>query len=105
MSYINCKKCNHLFDLDLISPFCPKCNTNNGTKDSEPKVVSVKHDDDTHSHYALIDSEGRKLWSENPEECAAQGYPVYDPNYLTEDNDDEQINLPLDEEQANELYS
>ncbi len=43
----------------------------------EPVVISVTHDDGTHSHYALIDAEtGDKLWSEDPIECKAQGYPV-----------------------------
>jgi hypothetical protein len=43
----------------------------------EPVVVSVTNDDGSHSHYALICSEtGDKLWSENPIECAAQGFPV-----------------------------
>lgn len=43
----------------------------------EPHVISVTNDDGTHSHYALINPEnGEKLWSENPEECKAQGYPV-----------------------------
>lgn len=31
MAYIKCKNCGHLFDLNMISPFCPKCNHNNGT--------------------------------------------------------------------------
>lgn len=50
--------------------------------EKQPQIISVKHDDETHSHWALIDPEnGKKLWSENPKECQAQGYPVYDKDY------------------------
>jgi len=43
----------------------------------KPTVVEVFNDDGTHSHYALVSSTtGEKLWSENPIECKAQGYPV-----------------------------
>ncbi len=31
MSWIKCKECGHLFDLDMIAPFCPHCKTNNGS--------------------------------------------------------------------------
>ena len=43
----------------------------------KPTVIEVSNDDGTHSHYALVSSTtGEKLWSENPTECKAQGYPV-----------------------------
>lgn len=43
----------------------------------KPTVIDVFNDDGTHSHWALIDTEtGTKIWSEFPEECKAQGYPV-----------------------------
>jgi hypothetical protein len=43
----------------------------------KPTVIEVFNDDGTHSHYALVSSTtGEKLWSENPIECKAQGYPV-----------------------------
>jgi len=43
----------------------------------KPTIIEVFADNGTISHYALIESNtGIKLWSENPEECAAMGYPV-----------------------------
>lgn len=43
----------------------------------KPILIPVLNDDGTISHWALINPEnGEKLWSENPEECAAQGYKV-----------------------------
>lgn len=44
---------------------------------NKPKLVEVFADNGEHSHWTLIDPvNGEKLWSENPEECAAMGYPV-----------------------------
>lgn len=55
-------------------PNQPKMETN------KPTLISVTHDDGGHSHWALIETgTGVKLWSENPEECKAQGYPVEPP--------------------------
>jgi hypothetical protein len=43
----------------------------------KPIVIEVFNDNSSHSHWTLVDSEtSEKLWSENPEECKAQGYPV-----------------------------
>ena len=43
----------------------------------KPEVIEVYADNGQLSHYALIDTEtGNKLWSEEPEECKAMGYPV-----------------------------
>lgn len=43
-------------------------------------IIDVFNDDGSHSHYALISTKtGEKLWSENPKECKAQGYPVSSP--------------------------
>ena len=47
----------------------------------KPIVIEVFADNGELSHYALINHEnGEKLWSENPEECKAMGYPVTNPN-------------------------
>lgn len=51
----------------------------------KPTLVEVFHDDGSHSHWSLVETEtGVKLWSENPEECKAQGYPVK--QYYQSDN-------------------
>jgi hypothetical protein len=43
----------------------------------KPLVVEVLADNGEHSHWTLIDTEtGKKLWSEDPEECKSMGYPV-----------------------------
>jgi hypothetical protein len=43
----------------------------------KPEVIEVFADNGEHSHWVLIDpQEGTKLWSENPSECEAMGYPV-----------------------------
>lgn len=47
----------------------------------QPTIVEVFNDNGSHSHWSLVDSEnGVKLWSENPTECRAQGYPVESSN-------------------------
>lgn len=48
----------------------------------KPTIIEVCNDDDSFSHYALVDSAtGKKIWSANPVECKAQGYPVKDDPY------------------------
>jgi hypothetical protein len=43
----------------------------------KPKVIEVFNDNGSHSHWSLVDIKtGEKLWSEDPIECKAQGYPV-----------------------------
>jgi hypothetical protein len=43
----------------------------------KPTVIEVFNDNGSHSHWALVDLEtSEKLWSENPIECKAMGYPV-----------------------------
>lgn len=46
--------------------------------DTEKYVLAEDFaDNGEHSHWTLIETKtGRKLWSENPEECKAKGYPV-----------------------------
>jgi hypothetical protein len=40
-------------------------------------LIPVYADNGEHSHYTLIESStGIKVWSEDPQECKAQGYPV-----------------------------
>lgn len=51
MALVKCKNCDHLFDLDLTSPFCPKCKHNNGinitdktnvdTTEESPVIISL----------------------------------------------------------------
>ena len=49
----------------------------------KPLIIEIFADNGQHSHWALLDMEdGVKLWSENPEECKAMGYPVISSNNL-----------------------
>jgi hypothetical protein len=49
----------------------------------------VYADNGEHSHYTLIESStGIKVWSEDPEECRAQGYPV---NSQVEDQEEQDL--------------
>ena len=49
----------------------------------KPTVIEVYADNGELSHYALIDTKtGEKIWSENPEECSAMGYPVKSVNVV-----------------------
>lgn len=44
---------------------------------NKPLVIEVYADNGELSHYALVDKETvKKLWSGDPEECKAMGYPV-----------------------------
>ena len=43
----------------------------------KPILAEAFADNGAHSHWYLIDGEsGEKIWSEDPEECAARGFPV-----------------------------
>lgn len=43
----------------------------------KPTLVEVFSDNGEHSHWTLVNPEnGEKLWSEDPDECKAMGYPV-----------------------------
>ena len=43
----------------------------------KPLILEVFADNGLHSHWALVDTQkGEKLWSEDPTECEAMGYPV-----------------------------
>ena len=43
----------------------------------EPVLRSVYADNGAHAYWTLLDREtGEKLWSEDPTECEAMGYPV-----------------------------
>ena len=60
----------------------------------KPTIVEVFNDNGSHSHWSLVDSEnGVKLWSENPIECKAQGYPV---TYPKTSNQNNTLNLDKD---------
>lgn len=49
----------------------------------KPLVIEVCTDNGEFSHWSLIDLEtSEKLWSENPEECKAMGYPVKQPKQV-----------------------
>lgn len=51
----------------------------------KPLVIEVCTDNGEFSHWSLIDLEtSEKLWSENPEECKAMGYPVKQPKQVEE---------------------
>lgn len=48
--------------------------------DGQPIVAEAFADNGAHSHWYLIDAKtGDKLWSEDPEECAARGFSVSSP--------------------------
>jgi hypothetical protein len=52
-------------------------------------LIPVYADNGEHSHYTLIESStGIKVWSEDPEECRAQGYPV---NSQVEDQEEQDL--------------
>jgi len=45
---------------------------------SKPIVEEAFADNGEHSHWFLIDpTTGSKIWSEDPEECSAKGWPVF----------------------------
>jgi hypothetical protein len=45
--------------------------------ENKPIIQEVFADNGEHSHWTLIDpNNGEKLWSADPEECKAMGYPV-----------------------------
>lgn len=51
-----------------------------------PVIIEVYADNGEFSHWALVSREnGEKLWSENPAECKAMGYPVAKGQYTEED--------------------
>lgn len=45
----------------------------------KPTLIEVFADNGAHSHWALVDDNGNKIWSEDHEECKAMGYPVEQP--------------------------
>jgi hypothetical protein len=63
-------------------------NNSQKVENSAPILNEVFADNGEHSHWVLIDpSSGKKLWSELPEECRAQGYPVDKPSSRHQEND------------------
>jgi hypothetical protein len=43
----------------------------------KPLVVPVYSDNGSFSHWTLLEfGTGKKLWSEDPNECKAMGYPI-----------------------------
>lgn len=77
-----------------------------------PIISAVHTDNGGHSHWTVIDSlSGEKLWSENPEECKAMGYPVKYPQRIEDclsacaGISDPQKTLTETKELLEELYS
>ncbi len=53
----------------------------------KPIIEIVYNDDGSHSHFVLINPDnGEKLWSENPEECKALGFPVVETRHAEWEN-------------------
>lgn len=63
----------------------------------KPTLIEVFCDNGEHSHWTLVKSEnGEKIWSENPKECKAMGYPVITENdWKSVDDEKPPINIPI----------